>query len=138
MFYQGMKTRSFALIVLILLFVAGMSGCSDNDYDPDDYVTSLLSGEYGKGQLWSLIVSENGEAVETAGYVRFESKDLKEANFRFVDVIPGESVNEFRNIPLSTTEKGVTFTIEFIRNDKTMTITGVVSAGQMTVDIAGA
>ena len=50
-------------------------------------------------------------------------------------IIPGESIKEYKNIPLVSTEDGLSFTIKDIQNDKTIIITGIVTFGKMSVDI---
>ncbi len=77
----------------------------------------------------------NGSAIEDYGYVRFDSKYLKEADFKFVDIIPNEHVKEYKNIPLSGTEEGCAFTIEDTINEKVIVITGVVSLGEMKINL---
>lgn len=131
-----MKRKGILTFVIVALFMAvGISGCSSHDYDPEDSVTSVLSGEYGKGQFWSLNLTENGNPLEVNGYVRFDSKLLKEGDFRFVDVIPGESVKEFKDVPLTGEENGMAFRIEFVKDRRNIEITGVVSFGEMSVDM---
>ena len=130
-----MKTRIFTFVIISLLLAIGTGSCSKNEINPEDYTTSLLSGEYGKNQLWKLNVTVNGEPTEDYDYVRFESKLLETGDFRFVDVIPGEKRKEFKNIPLTATEEGMTFTIEYEKNKKPVTIKGIVGLGEMTVNI---
>lgn len=122
--------------MVAILVAIGMGGCSkEKDYDPDDYLTSLLTGDYGKGQLWDLNVTLNDKPLEDYGYVRFDSKALKDADFRFVKVIPGESKKEFKNVPLTATEEGISFIIEYKQGKMPVTITGIVDFGVMTVSI---
>lgn len=124
------------VITLSILLLMGATGCSNNDEpNPDDYTTSLLSGDYEKNGLWKLFVSENGEQLDDYGHVRFDSKDMEEGNFRFVNIIPGEPEKSFNNIPLSITDEGVEFTIEYIQNNKSVIITGVITYGKMEVNI---
>ena len=130
-----MKTRIFTLVIISLLLAIGAGSCSKNEINPEDYTTSLLSGEYGKNQLWKLNVTVNGEPTEDYDYVRFDSKILKDGDFRFVNVIPGEKRKEFKDIPLTATEEGMTFTIEYEKNKKPVTIKGIVDLGEMTVNI---
>lgn len=130
-----MKTRIFTLIIISLLLAIGAGSCSKNEFNPEDYATSLLSGEYGKKQFWKLDVTVNGEPTEDYDYVRFESKLLETGDFRFVNVIPGEKRKEFKDIPLTATEEGITFTIEYEKNKKPVTIKGIVGLGEMTVNI---
>ena len=130
-----MKTRIFTLIIISLLLAMGTGSCSKNEFNPEDYTTSLLSGEYGKKQFWKLNVTVNGEPTEDYDYVRFDSKILKDGDFRFVNVIPGEKRKEFKDIPLTATEEGMTFTIEYEKNKKPVTIKGIVGLGEMTVNI---
>lgn len=129
-----MKTK-FIIIIFTLLLVMGINSCSKNEYDPEDYITSLLSGEYKKYGIWKLYVTINGSAIEDYGYVRFDSKYLKEADFKFVDIIPNEHVKEYKNIPLLGTEEGCAFTIEDTINEKVIVITGVVSLGEMKINL---
>lgn len=112
-----------------------VAGCSNKDYNPEDYYQSLLSGEYGKGTLWTLNTILNGDTIHTDGYVRFDSKYLKEGDFRFVNVIPGESSKVFKNVELSATERGCSFVIDYPRHTDAIHITGTVSLGEMTVDM---
>lgn len=130
-----MKTRIFTFVIISLLLAIGTGSCSKNEINPEDYTTSLLSGEYGKNQLWKLNVTVNGEPTEDYDYVRFDSKILKDGDFRFVNVIPGEKRKEFKDIPLTATEEGMTFTIEYEKNKKPVTIKGIVALGEMTVNI---
>lgn len=129
-----MKTKLLFAIVSLLLTM-GVCSCSDKKYDPEDYITSILSGEYEKEGMWELTVSINGTALDNYGYVRMDSKYLEDADFKFVDIIPGESIKEYKNIPLVSTEDGLSFTIKDIQNDKTIIITGIVTFGKMSVDI---
>jgi len=130
-----MKTRIFTFVIISLLLAIGTGSCSKNEINPEDYTTSLLSGEYGKNQLWKLNVTVNGEPTEDYDYVRFESRLLDTGNFRFVNVIPGEKRKEFKDIPLTATEEGMTFTIEYEKNKKLVIINGIVGLGEMTVNI---
>ncbi len=131
-----MKTKfifSFAILLLCMACVVG--GCSKTDYNQDDYITSILSGDYEKEGLWKLFVSENGVTRDDYGYVRFDSKNLKEGDFRFVNVIPGEPEKTFNNIPLSETENGWTFSIEFLQDETKIEIKGIISFGEMKIDL---
>lgn len=132
-----MKNNQLVIIYLFSLFtlVFVTFGCSKNDNDPEDYYQSLLSGEYGKGKYWTLNTILNGDTIKTDGFVRFDSKDLTEGDFRFVDVIPGESYKEFKNVDLSASDEGVAFSIEYTRKADNVYITGIVSFGEMTVDM---
>lgn len=131
-----MNAKILSFIILAIIVIGSVCGCSkEKDYNPDDYNTSLLTGEYGKGQLWDLNVLLNDEPVNDYGYVRFESKDLKVADFRFVKVIPGESEKEFKKVPLTDTEEGMGFTIEYTKGKTPIVIKGVVDFGVMTVNI---
>lgn len=130
-----MKTKFVVLIILSLILTVGTGSCSKNDFNPEDFVTSWLSGEYGKKQFWKLNVTVNGESTDDYDYVRFDSKILKDGDFRFVNVIPGESKKEFKDIPLTVTEEGVSFTIEYVKNDSSIGIKGIVTPGEMTVNI---
>lgn len=114
----------------------GISGCSKEKFDPTDTVTSIFSGDYGNSGLWDLVVTVNGEQIENHGHVRFDSKLMKEGNFKFIDVIPGESTKEFKNVPLVETDKGMSFKIEYTQFDKPVVITGLIILGKMTVDIS--
>lgn len=131
---KTMKIVSF--FILTLLLTVGISGCSKEKFDPTDTVTSIFSGDYGNSGLWDLVVTVNGEQIENHGYVRFDSKLMKEGNFKFIDVIPGESTKEFKNVPLVETDKGMSFKIEYSQSDKPIVITGLIILGKMTVDIS--
>lgn len=128
-----MKTNLFILIVLSLLMAMGAGSCSNDD--KPDYGTSIFSGEYGKDGLWELYVTLNDEPLDNYGYVRFNSKEMKNADFRFVDVIPGEHRKEFKNIPLTGTEEGFNFSIDYDWKGSKIIISGLVEFGKMTVNI---
>lgn len=129
-----MKTKKlFIFTVLSLLMVMGAGGCSNDD--KPDYGTSIFSGEYGKDGLWELYVTVNDESLDNYGYVRFDSKEMKDAYFRFVDVIPGEHRKEFKNIPLTATEEGFKFSIDYDRAGSKIIISGLLEFGKMTVNI---
>ena len=131
-----MKTKNlFSILAVIIALVAGLSSCSKNEYNPEDYVTSLLSGDYQKDGMWKLHVTLNGDTLENYGYVRFDSKYMDVGTFRFVDVIPGISNVEYEKVPLKTTEKGFTFTISDDNDGNNFSIDGIVSLGQMTVNL---
>lgn len=128
--------KYIVILISALIMMVGIGGCSNNkDFDPDDYVTSLLSGEYKKGGMWTLTVTVNGEPMENYGYVRFDSKYLTEGDFRFVNVIPGESRKEFKNVSLTSEEIGLRFLIEYFKTNEKVKITGVIAPGEMVVDI---
>ena len=131
-----MKTKIFNLILVTFLFTLGISSCSNHDFNPEDYVSSILSGEYGKGG-YHLYVTENGEEKEISGYVRFTAKNLEieKGDFIFVDVLPDESKKEFKDIPLIPTEEGFIFSMEYIKKNKTVVITGTLDYGLMTINI---
>lgn len=122
-------------ILFSLLLTIGISSCSNHDFDPNDYITSWLSGDYEKDGVYKLYVMENGEPLSDFGSIRFDSKDLKEADIRFDKIIPGVASKEFKNIPLVDTDDGITFEIEYENSGKTIVITGIVNPGKMTVDI---
>ena len=130
-----MKTRIFTFVIISLLLTMGTGSCSKNEFNPEDSVTSWLTGEYGKNQFWKLDLTVNGEPTEDYDYVRFESKLLETGDFRFVNVIPGEKRKEFKDIPLTATEEGMSFTIEYVKNDNPVVINGIVTLGEMTVNI---
>lgn len=113
----------------------GIGGCSKSENDIDNSITSILSGEYGKGDIWDLNVTVNGEPLQNYDYVRFDSKTLETADFLFVNVIPGESKREFKNIPLKTNEDGLMFSIDYIKSGKEVSISGSVWFGNMSVNI---
>lgn len=127
-------------LTLAILLLCGSSmvvpGCSKNEFNPEDYVQSVLSGEYGKRKLWTLNTILNGDTIQTDGYVRFESKyQTEEADFRFVNIIPGDSNKEFKNIPLTPADNGLTFTIDYSRKAGDVHISGTVTLGEMTVNM---
>ena len=122
-------------MTMFIIVNLSLIGCSNNDYNSEDYYTSLLSGEYGKGKFWTLNTILNGDTIQTEGFVRFDSKDLKDGDFQFIDVIPEDSYKEFKNVELSATKEGMTFSIEYIYNTSKIHITGIVSLGEMTVDM---
>lgn len=130
-----MRAKIFTTILLSLLLSVGFCACSDSDDNPDDYTSSILTGEYQKDGLWTLSVSVNGEAIDNYGYVRFESKNLETANFKFVDVIPGLGEATFSNIPLTQTDSGITFSISDNVSGNPITIEGTVIFGNMTINI---
>lgn len=114
------------------LITLGVTSCSSSDINPEEYTYSILTGEYGIGSPYKLYVTENGETIENYGYVRFEAKpELKEADFRFVDVITGQSRMEFKNVPLTPTEEGYYF---LITSDRTV-ISGYINFGAMSITI---
>lgn len=133
-----MKIHFQLTLAILLLWGAAMvvPGCSKNEFNPEDYVQSLLSGEYGKGKLWNLNVILNGDTIQTEGYVRFDSKfQAEDADFRFMNVIPGESHKEFKKIPLTPADNGLAFTIDYSRKTGDIHISGTVTLGEMTVDM---
>ena len=133
----NMKTKIFNIILVTVLFTMGISSCSNHDFNPEDYVSSILSGEYGKGG-YQLDVTENGEPIEFTGHVRFNTKDLdlNRGDFIFVDILPGESKKEFKDIPLIPTEEGFIFSMEYIKKNKTVVITGTLDYGLMIINIS--
>lgn len=129
-----MKIKLITLILTWIFIIAGFTGCSSHDYDPEDYVSSYLSNTYGKyGTI--LNVFEMGIPIDSNGYVRFDLKQDLKGDFRFVDVIPGTPSKKFSNVPLLTTEEGLEF--EIIDSDRTkkLTITGTIDINKMTVNI---
>lgn len=120
---------------MLLIVHLSLIGCSNNDYNPEDYYTSLLSGEYGKGKFWTLNTIFNWDSIQTNGFVRFDSKDLKEGDFQFIDIIPEDSYKEFKNVELSATQEGMTFSIDYVRNANNIRISGIITLGEMTVDM---
>ena len=132
-----MKFKFLNLIVVSILLAAGFSSCSNHDFDPNDYVVSILSGQYGKGGF-ELIVTENSVPIEYSGYVVFHAKDLNvkmEADFNFVDILPGESKREFKNVKLYDSEEGILFTIDYEKDKNHIEITGTLFYGSMTINI---
>lgn len=130
-----MKIKSLCLALLSLLMAAGAAGCSNKEYDPENYMRSVLSGEYGKNCMWGLHVSVNDEPLECPGHVRFESMYLKEGDFRFVEVIPGESRIEFKDVSLTSTDLGYAFSISHTQSHRTVVINGTMAFGHMSVSI---
>lgn len=130
-----MKTDFLKILILTLLISIGIGGCSKKDIDSDDYITSMLSGDYSNGGLWKLNVTVNGEPIQNYDKVRFDSKDLTVGDFQFVNVIPGESKKEFKDVPLTATEEGIAFTINYTKSKENIEITGIVDLGTMTVNI---
>lgn len=132
-----MKKYLYLRFTVLLFIVASIAetGCSKDEFDSEDYTQSLLSGEYGKGKYWNLTTILNGDTIQTDGFVRFESKDLKNANFWFFDVIPGESNKAFKNVELSNAEIGCSFIIDYPRKSDNIHISGTVTLGEMTVNM---
>lgn len=120
--------------LLFLIASIAMPGCSKDEFDPEDYTQSMISGEYGKGKYWNLTTILNGDTIQTDGYVRLDTKS-QEADFRFVNVIPGESSKEFNKIPLIVSDNGLAFTIDYLRKSDNIHIFGTVTFGEMTVDM---
>lgn len=120
--------------LLFLITSIAVPGCSNHEFDPEDYTQSLISGEYGKGKYWNLITILNGDTVKTDGFVRLDTKS-QEADFRFVNVIPGESSKEFYKIPLISAHNRLAFTIDYTRKSDSIHISGTVTFGEMTVDM---
>ncbi|MDE6018975.1 MAG: DUF4925 domain-containing protein [Muribaculaceae bacterium] len=130
-----MKSKVLFQIVISLFVMVAMGGCSKTEYDPEDYITSILTGQYGAQELCKLNVTENGVPMETNGYVRFDSKYLKVADFTFVNILPGIPSKTFEAIPLTQTESGYIFEIKYQSNDRTIVITGSVAMGQMNINL---
>lgn len=80
-------------------------------------------------------MTENGNHLENYDMVRFDSKDLKTADFIFKNVIPGKSSVTFKNVPLTETEKGWEFKMDYVVDKKTVVIEGTVTLGMMSVNI---
>ena len=133
-----MKKRALSIVAALsqLLMLIFLTECSTNEFDPSDTMTSLLSGEYGKGKLWKLTTTVNGDSITSDGFVWFQSKyQSEDADFRFVNVIPGESSKEFKSVPLAPTDDGLSFTIDYNQKTENVRISGLVTFGEMTVDI---
>lgn len=130
-----MKFKCLTIFLLSCLMSMAISGCSKDEPNPEDYTTSVLSGEYGKDGLWKLKVYENDQEINKTGYVSFSSKDLKNGDFIFVNIIPESNRKEFHNIPLSSTGNGVSFKIEDNENKPPVEITGEISLGEMVVKL---
>ena len=127
--------KSIITVVSLLIIESIIISCSTNEYNPDDYYQSWLSGEYGKDSLWNLVTIINGDTVNNGGYVRFDSKDLEKADLRFVNVIPGKTYQEFKDVQLTDMDNGLSFTIDYIRKANNVHIIGIVRFGEMTVDM---
>lgn len=52
-----------------------------------------------------------------------------------MNILPGESTREFRDIPLVETQEGYTFRIDYVRKKKKIIISGIVTFGEMKVDL---
>ena len=132
-----MKFKILNLIFVSILLAAGFSSCSNHDFNPDDYVVSILSGQYGKGG-YELILTENSLPIEYTGYVVFHAKNLDvkmEADFDFVDILPGESKKEFKNVKLYDMGEGIAFSIDYEKDKNPIEITGNLIFGSMTINI---
>lgn len=128
--------RTVKAMLLLLTVGIGMSGCSHNEFDPNDYYVSLISGDYGKGSAWNLTTIVNGDTIDGNGVVRFYQKaNTYDADIKFINVIPGESTKEFKNIPIEAADDGLVFSIDYNRKAEKLHISGNVSFGEMTVDI---
>lgn len=127
-----MKPKIISFIILSLLLTMGLGSCSKKEFNPEDSITSLLSGEYGKVAR-KLEITVNDKPLDTKGYIRFDSKYLNFADFRFLDIIPGESTKEFKNIPLQQKYEGLVFAIKYKK--KKMVISGVIRSEEMIVNI---
>ncbi len=114
------------------MIAIGCYSCSNNnDINPDDYITSILSGKYEKSGLNKLSVTVNGEPLDDYDYVYFTTKTEQEGDFSFVNVIPGIGKRDFKDVPLIYSEAGLTFSI----SDKEFGISGTIIPGKMTVNI---
>ena len=133
-----MKLKILNLIFVSILLATGFSSCSNHDFDPNDYVVSVLSGKYGKGG-YELLVTENAEPIEYSGYVDFYAKNLNvkmEADFDFVDILPGEPKRKFKNVKLSNIEEGIAFAMDYEKDKNHIEITGTLIFGAMTINIS--
>lgn len=130
-----MKLNLLYAAIIMLLLTVGTGGCSKEEPNYEDCFSSIISGEYEKDGPWKLYVYENGKPLDNYGYVRFDSKLLEKADFRFVNILPGESTREFRDIPLVETQEGYTFRIDYVRKKKKIIISGIVTFGEMKVDL---
>lgn len=133
-----MKKLTTAIVATfpLLLTLVSLPSCSKNEFDPSDSISSLLTGEYGKGKFWKLTTTINGDFITSDGYVRFDSKyQAEDADFRFVNVIPGESSKEFKHIPLTSAEDGLAFNIDYNHKSGNVHIVGIVTFGEMTVNM---
>ncbi|MDE5808250.1 MAG: DUF4925 domain-containing protein [Muribaculaceae bacterium] len=122
-------------ILISLVFTLGFGSCSQDTPNPEDYTSSILSGEYAKDGLWKLLVYENGNPISDYGSVIFASKDLEEADITFINVIPNNSRKEFHNVPLTSTDQGLTFSIEEVGENTLIKLNGIVKLGEMTIHI---
>ena len=135
---MNMKTKTISLVVLAILMVIGIGGCSkDKDYNPDDYIYYSLNGDYGKDESRELNVTINEQPLQDYGYVKFEMKNSgRVADICFVNVIPGESERVFEKVPITSTDLGnPVFTIEYTQESTPMVIRGEIDGYTMTVNI---
>lgn len=132
-----MKSKILNLVLVSILLAIGFGSCSNHDYNPEDYMVSIFSGQYGVGG-YNLNVTENEESKEYIGYVRFFAKNLEakmEGDFTFVDILPGESKREFKNVSLIPIEDGFSFSINYVKDGENIDITGTLVFGLMTINI---
>lgn len=131
-----MKTKILSFSIFCLLTII-ISGCSKHEFDPEDYTMSLLSGEYHKDSSYNnLKVYVNNKPIDNFDKVAFHAKaDLKEATINFINVIPEESIKEFKDVPLEITDNGVEFKIEYTSNKIPIVIKGILTWGTMTINI---
>lgn len=130
-----MKIKFCFIFILSLVFALGFGSCSQDTPNPEDYTSSILSGEYTKDGLWKLLVYENGNPISDYGSVILASKDLEEADITFINVIPNNSRKEFHNVPLTSTDQGLTFSIEEVGENTLIKLNGIVKLGEMTIHI---
>lgn len=130
-----MHLKLFIIVLISALLSAGMGSCSKEEINPDDYATSILSGEYSKSGLWKLNVSLDGVQLENYGSVKFSSKMMDKGDFTFINVIPGVGSKEFKDIPLAESESGYGFIINYTDKNNNFRISGFVNFGEMSVFI---
>ena len=131
-----MNTKQVIFTLLYIVLALGLSSCSKDEPHPEDYIYSILSGEYSKDGMWKLHVYDNNDPVSDFGSVKFLSKDMTVADVTFIDVLPGNNRQEFKNLPLSLTSEGYIFTAEDNTSGKTISVTGTVSLGEMTIRLS--
>ena len=130
-----MKFKLISLLLLSCILCVVGSGCSKENINPDDFITSTLTGEYSKDGMWKLDVSENNTPLDNYGYVRFESKNLENGDFKFVNVLPGVTEKTYKNVPLTPKEDGFEFLIQDVQGENTIDISGTVGFGYMQINI---
>ena len=120
------------LLLLVILGITFFASCSDDDdkYGPKDF-----NGTYSAASTDHVLDLKYSNAIFTGKSVEFNSVDGKKGTFKLQGVVPGEQEIVIPNVDLTGSNSVYSFSAEDKDADRTVTLTGTVEKGKLSLKV---